>query len=65
MSCLRCWSEILILLSMVTITKEEGIQELAQAIGMVVMVPTGQEGVGTTHANNRYDHFLVSKDLAD
>ena len=41
-------------------TTEQGIQELAQAIGMVVMVPAGQDGIGTTHANNRYDHFLVS-----
>ncbi len=46
-------------------TTEQGIQELAQAIGMVVMVPVGQDGVGTTHANNRYDHFLVSPDLAN
>lgn len=29
------------------------------------MVPLGQDGVGTTHAGNRYDHFLVSPDLAD
>ncbi len=28
------------------------------------MVPAGQDGVGTTHANTRYDHFLVSPDLA-
>ena len=27
-------------------------------------MPKGQEGVGTTHANNRYDHFLISPDLA-
>ena len=46
-------------------TKEEGIQELAESIGMKVMVPSGQEGVGTTHAGNRYDHFLISSDLAD
>ncbi|MCF7974341.1 MAG: endonuclease/exonuclease/phosphatase family protein [Phycisphaerae bacterium] len=45
-------------------TTEQGIQALAQAIGMVVMVPAGQDGIGTTHANNRYDHFLVSPDLA-
>lgn len=46
-------------------TKEAGIRDLADAIGMVVMVPAGQDGVGTTHANNRYDHFLVSPDLAN
>jgi exonuclease III len=46
-------------------TTEQGIGELAQAIGMLVMVPPGQDGVGTTHAGNRYDHFLISKDLAD
>ena len=46
-------------------TTEQGIQELAEAIGMVVMVPAGQDGIGTTHANNRYDHFLVSPDLAN
>jgi endonuclease/exonuclease/phosphatase family metal-dependent hydrolase len=45
-------------------TKEDGIQELAQATGLVVMVPAGQDGVGTTYAGNRYDHFLVSPDLA-
>jgi len=45
-------------------TKEEAIQELAEAIGMKVMVPLGQDGVGTTHAGNRYDHFLISPDLA-
>lgn len=45
-------------------TKEQGIEELAQAIGLKVMVPAGQVGVGTTHAGNRYDHFLVSPDLA-
>jgi endonuclease/exonuclease/phosphatase family metal-dependent hydrolase len=45
-------------------TKEDGIQELAAAAGLRVMVPGGQDGVGTTHAGNRYDHFLVSPDLA-
>jgi len=45
-------------------TKEKDIQELAQAIGMEVMVPADQDGVGTTHAGNRYDHFLISPDLA-
>jgi endonuclease/exonuclease/phosphatase family metal-dependent hydrolase len=45
-------------------TTEQGIQEVAQAIGMLVMVPPGQDGVGTTHAGNRYDHFLISPDLA-
>ena len=42
-----------------------GIYELAEALGMEVMVPVGQDGVGTTHAGNRYDYFLISKDLAD
>ena len=46
-------------------TQEQGIQELAESIGMVVMVPLGQDGVGTTHAGNRYDHFLISPDLAN
>jgi endonuclease/exonuclease/phosphatase family metal-dependent hydrolase len=45
-------------------TTEPGIEELAQAIGMQVMVPAGQEGIGTTWAGNRYDHFLISPDLA-
>ena len=45
-------------------TTEVGIAELATAIGLVVMVPPGQDGVGTTHAGNRYDHFLISPDLA-
>ncbi len=42
---------------------EQEIQELADSIGMEVMVPPGQDGVGTTHAGNRYDHFLISPDL--
>jgi endonuclease/exonuclease/phosphatase family metal-dependent hydrolase len=46
-------------------TKEEGIQALADTLGLLVMVPPGQNGVGTTHAGNRYDHFLVSPDLAE
>jgi len=46
-------------------TEEEGIQELAQSLGMSVMVPFGQNGIGTTHAGHRYDHFLVSQDLAN
>jgi len=46
-------------------TKEKGIEELAKSIGMQVMVPADQTGVGTTHAGNRYDHFLVSPDLAN
>ena len=46
-------------------TTEQGILEFVQARGMVVMVPAGQDGVGTTHANNRYDHFLASPDLAN
>jgi exonuclease III len=29
------------------------------------MVPIGQNGIGTTHAGHRYDHFLVSADLAN
>ena len=45
-------------------TKEKGIQALAKATGLIVMIPHGQDGVGTTHANNRYDHFLVTPDLA-
>jgi endonuclease/exonuclease/phosphatase family metal-dependent hydrolase len=45
-------------------TKEKGIQELAESIGMKVMVPLEQDGVGTTHAGNKYDHFLISPDLA-
>ena len=46
-------------------TEEEGIIQLAESIGMVVMVPAGQDGAGTTHAGNRYDHFLISPDLAN
>ncbi len=46
-------------------TGEQDIQELAASIGMRVMVPSGQLGIGTTHAGNRYDHFLISPDLAD
>jgi hypothetical protein len=39
--------------------------ELVESIGMEVMVPPGQDRVGTTHAGNRYDHFLISPDLAN
>jgi exonuclease III len=46
-------------------TTERGIAELAGASGMTVMLPAGQEGVGTTYAGNRYDHFLISPDLAN
>ncbi|MHC4739713.1 MAG: endonuclease/exonuclease/phosphatase family protein [Planctomycetota bacterium] len=46
-------------------TKEQGIQELAESVGMVVMAPLEQDGTGTTVGNNRYDHFLISPDLAN
>jgi len=46
-------------------TEKEDIEELARSIGMVVMVPQGQEEVGTTHAGHQYDHFMISPDLAD
>ena len=46
-------------------TTERDIQDLAAALGMIVMVPPEQDGVGTTHAGNRYDHFLISPDLAN
>ena len=51
-------------------TTEEGIADFAREIGMRVMVPEGQDGVATTYprkpgrTGNRYDHFLVSPDLA-
>lgn len=44
---------------------EQEIQEIADSIGMRVMVPLEQDGVGTTHVGNRYDHFLISPDLAN
>jgi len=46
-------------------TEEKGINELTRSIGMIVMVPSGQDGVGTTHAGHRYDYFLISPDLAN
>jgi exonuclease III len=46
-------------------TQGQAIQELATSIGMTVMTPAGQDGVGTTHAGNRYDHFLISPDMAN
>ena len=46
-------------------TTEVEMEALADEVGMVLMVPAGQDGQGTTHANNRYDHFLISFDLAD
>ncbi len=44
---------------------ETEIQQLADTLGMQVMIPLRQEGVGTTTGNNRYDHFLISPDLAN
>ena len=44
-------------------TQGPDIEDLAESIGMIVMVPHDQEAVGTTHAGNRYDHFLISPDL--
>ncbi len=46
-------------------TTETGMAELAAATGTRLMVPVGQNGVGTTHAGNRYDHFLVTPDLSN
>ncbi len=46
-------------------TEGKDIEELAQSIGMKVMIPAGQDGVGTTHAGHKYDHFLISPDLAN
>jgi endonuclease/exonuclease/phosphatase family metal-dependent hydrolase len=45
-------------------TEGPEIETLAQAIGFDVMNPVGQEGIGTTYAEHRYDHFLISPDLA-
>jgi len=45
-------------------TTAAAIQALAASPGLTVLVSPGQEGVGTTHAGNRYDWFLVSPDLA-
>lgn len=46
-------------------TKEKGMQKLAESTGMKVMVSLEQEAQGSTHAGNRYDHFLISPDLAN
>lgn len=46
-------------------TTEPGIEDLAQSLGLQVMTPAGQAGIGTTYAGNRYDHFLISPDLAN
>ena len=43
---------------------EHAIAEFAQEIEMQVMIPLGQEGLGTVHSGNRYDYFLISADLA-
>lgn len=45
-------------------TEGADIENLAQALGLEVMTPAGQEGVGTTYAGHRYDHLRVSPDLA-
>ena len=46
-------------------TEDKDINELAQSIGMIVMATPGQDEVGTTHAGHRYDHILISPDLAN
>ncbi|HQH54688.1 MAG TPA: hypothetical protein PKY01_19830 [Candidatus Hydrogenedentes bacterium] len=46
-------------------TTEKDIEDLASTIGMVVMLPEDQKGVGTTDGGNRNDHFLISRDLAE
>jgi len=46
-------------------TEGQDIQTLADSIGMKVMIPQSQNGIGTTHAGHRYDHFLISPDLAN
>lgn len=38
---------------------------LARRLGMSPMTVSDQDGVGTTHSGNRYDHFLISADLAN
>lgn len=43
--------------------KEKEMEELSTQIGMEVMEPENQEGVGTMHTGNRYDYFLISPDL--
>lgn len=43
--------------------KEKEIEELSAHLGMEVMEPENQEGVGTMHTGNRYDYFLISPDL--
>jgi len=45
-------------------TEGTDIENLAETIGLEVLDPAGQAGVGTTYAEHRYDHFLVSPDLA-
>jgi len=45
-------------------TTAADIHALAASLGLTVLASPGQEGVGTTHAGNRYDWFLVSPDLA-
>ncbi len=44
---------------------EYEIKQLADEIGLNVMIPPGQEGVDTTFGThgNCYDHFLISNDL--
>lgn len=43
--------------------KQAEVETLAENIGLFVMVPAGQENVGTTQAGNQYDHFLISDHL--
>lgn len=43
---------------------EPELHTLADRLGLTVLDPAGQEGVGTTHKGNRYDYFLATPDLA-
>ncbi len=44
---------------------EDAIESLAEQIGMEVMTPPHQRGLGTVHTGRRYDYFLLSPDLAN
>lgn len=46
-------------------TEGKDIEDLADSIGMIVLAPVGQDGIGTTYAGHSYDHFLISPDLAN
>lgn len=44
--------------------KVQEIQKLVESIGLAIIALSGQEGIRTTHACNRYERALISSHVA-